>query len=467
MGVAQSLYDAILAQNDSYKAKYGEDVGAPTVSNIVVSDITPFGATVSYDTNIDSIAFIDYGKDQDYGLVTANKSWSKSHLLKLTGLNLGTEYSFKINAMSKTGNMGYSDNQKFTTKFLSENLAELKKIENVAQFQAEIESTIESILPSLVPPFIDKPVISDITESSATVSFRTNVKSYPSVSYTMDSTYDVTKTNPYDGETSDTSVKDVNHTLNILGLKPNTKYHIMAKAFSLPQVIGKSGDVTFTTQASKIRGSVINIKTDSFTVVWNTDEPTTSIVEYKNLKTGRISRLVDDVKNSSHSIKIENLTPGTSYEISISGINSSGNLVEGSAPFNVRTSIDNIPPQISNIKVESALIVGRTDKVQTIVSWNTDEAATSAVYYEEGSGSPTAKLADKQEDLELTKNHVVIISNFKPGTIYRFTVSSSDSAGNNTLPPVRTIITPKKTDSIVDVIFKNFDETFNFVNNVR
>ena len=467
MGVAQSLYDAILAQNDSYKAKYGEDVGAPTVSNIVVSDITPFGATVSYDTNIDSIAFIDYGKDQDYGLVTANKSWSKSHLLKLTGLNLGTEYSFKINAMSKTGNMGYSDNQKFTTKFLSENLAELKKIENVAQFQAEIESTIESILPSLVPPFIDKPVISDITESSATVSFRTNVKSYPSVSYTMDSTYDVTKTNPYDGETSDTSVKDVNHTLNILGLKPNTKYHIMAKAFSLPQVIGKSGDVTFTTQASKIRGSVINIKTDSFTVVWNTDEPTTSIVEYKNLKTGRISRLVDDVKNSSHSIKIENLTPGTSYEISISGINSSGNLVEGSAPFNVRTSIDNIPPQISNIKVESALIVGRTDKVQTIVSWNTDEAATSAVYYEEGSGSPTAKLANKQEDLELTKNHVVIISNFKPGTIYRFTVSSSDSAGNNTLPPVRTIITPKKTDSIVDVIFKNFDETFNFVNNVR
>ena len=466
-GVAQSLYDLVLAENQKYKAKYGTDTTESTISNIVVSEITPFGATVGFETSKDTVAGIDYGKDSQYGSNSSDLNFGKSHLIKLNGLSLGTKYYFKVKAIDRTNSVATSDEQTFTTKFLTENMNELKQIDNVEQFQKEIEATIESILPSLVPPFIDKPVVSDITESSATISFKTNVKAYPMVSYIEDANYDATKANPYDGEMSDTSVKDVNHTLSLIGLKPNTKYHLMAKAFSLPQVVGKSDDITFMTATSKIRGSIIDVKTDSFTVVWTTDEPTTSIIEYKNLTTGRISQSVDNVKNSSHSVKLENLTPGTTYEVNISGINDKGNVVQGGGVINVKTSTDNIPPVITNIKVESALIVGRTDKVQTIVSWTTDEPSTSTVYFEEGSGSPTKDLANKQEDTEFTKNHVVILTALKPGTVYRFTVSSSDDAGNMAKPPIRTIITPKKTESIVDVIFKNFDATFNFVNNVR
>lgn len=135
--------------------------------------------------------------------------------------------------------------------------------------------------------------------------------------------------------------------------------------------------------------------------------------------------------------------------------------------MNVKTSTDNASPSITNLKVESALIVGRTDKVQTIISWQTDEPSTSVVYYEEGPGSASKPLNNSQKDLELTKNHVIILSSLKSGTVYRFTVESTDDANNKTMPPVRTIITPKKTESIIDVIFKNFDDTFNFINNVR
>ena len=468
VGVAQQLYDILLAENEANKAKLKDyDSTTPVVSDVQVTNVTAFGATVSFVTSADTVAFVDYGKDTEYGLMVADKEWSKTHTIKFYGLSLGTEYNFKINAMNKSNTLGYSDNQKFTTKFLTEDLAQLQKIDNVEQFQKEIEKTIESILPSLVPPFIDKPVVSDITESTATISFRTNIKAFPVVSYTADETYDATKTNPYDGQISDTANKDVTHTLTLIGLKSNTKYHVMVKAFSIPQVIGKSEDFTFTTTASKIAGSIIDVKKDSFTVVWTTDQPTTSIVEYKNMKTGRIARIVDDVKNSSHSMKIENLTPGTLYEVTISGINDKGNLVEGNGSLNTKTSTDNVPPVISNIKLDNALVVGRTDRVQTIVSWQTDEPSTSTVYYEEGSGSPTAPLANKQEDLTLTKNHVVILTVLKPGTVYRFTVDSTDDANNMSKPPIRTIITPKKIESIVDVISKNFSETFNFMNNVR
>ena len=41
------------------------------------------------------------------------------------------------------------------------------------------------------------------------------------------------------------------------------------------------------------------------------------------------------------------------------------------------------------------------------------------------------------------------------------------SAGNLSKLPVRTIITPKQNESIVDIIFKNFDQTCNFLGNVR
>jgi hypothetical protein len=466
-GVAQDIYDALLEQNKAYSAKFGNDTSVPVVSNIQVSGITPFGATVSFETSKDTIVFIDYGKEKNYGSLSADSKWAKVHTIILGGLSLGTEYNFKITAMDLLNNLGYSENQTFTTKFLAENFADLQKIDNVEQFQKEIESTIQSILPSLVPPFIDTPTVTDITENSATINFRTNVKSYPIIDYVTDANYDVAKADPYDGEVSDVTKKTLEHSVVLSNLKSNTKYHVMTKAFSLPQVIGKSADFTFTTAASKIQASILGVKKDSFTVVWTTDEPTSSIVEYKDLSTGITNRVADSAADNSHSVNIAGLTPGTRYEVSVSGIDAKGNTIESGAPVNVTTSIDVAPPKISNLKVDSSLIVGLADKVQTIISWQTDEPSTSVVNYAEGSGSANAPLTNKQERLEFTLNHVVILTSLKAGTVYRFTVESTDGAGNTVKPPIRTIVTPQQTASIMDIIFKNFDDTFKFINNIK
>ena len=466
--MAQDVYDALVAQNKAYSAKFGSDTSLPTVSNIQITNITPFNATISFETSKDTIAHINYGKDTSYGFqVSDDDNWKKTHTIVLGGLSLGTQYNFKITAMDLLNNLGSSDNQTFTTQFLAENMADLQKIDNVEQFQTEIESTIQSILPSLVPPFIDVPTVTDLTENSATINFRTNVKSYPIVDYVAEANYDALKADPYDGEVSDVTKKTIDHTIILNNLKSNTKYHVMTKAFSLPQVVGKSADFTFTTAASKIQASVIAVKKDAFTVVWTTDEPTSSIVEYKDLKTGIINRVVDNVSDNSHSVNLTSLTPGTHYEVSVSGIDAKGNTIESGAPVNVTTSIDITPPVISNLKVDSSLIVGLADKVQTIISWTTDEPSTSVVNYAEGSGSANAPLNNKQEKLEYTLNHVVILTSLKAGTVYRFALESTDGAGNTARPPVRTIVTPQQTASIMDIIFKNFDDTFKFMNNIK
>ena len=445
------------------------DTTAPVISDVKIYDISAFEASVSFTTDEDTLTFAEYGRTTKYDDNSANNAWGKEHIIKIRGLKFGTDYHVKITAVDKAGNSSATEDKVFKTKFFSENPSDLTKLDNVEQFQNEIETTIESILPALIPPFIEKPKIIDITENSATVTYRTNIKAFPVVGYIEDSSYDATKKNPYLIETSDTTEKSFDHTLKLLNLRSNTLYHLQARAFSLPQVVGKSEEVTFTTQASKIHGSITQKKKDSFTIVWTTDEPTSSIVEYKNLKSGEVSRIIDNTnKSTSHSIKVENLTPGTSYEVKISGLNEKGNVFEGDAPITVTTLVDVTPPAISNFKVESSLVTGRTDRAQSIISWKTDEPSTSIVYFEEGSGSPDKPLLNKQEDTTtLVTNHVVILSTLKPGTIYRIQIASVDDAGNRIKTPIRTMITPRLNESIVDVIFKNFDQTFNFLKNVK
>lgn len=452
-------------------SKKGEtpDTSPPSISNVKITNITPFSATVSFDTDEETDGFVEYGKDTSYSDTAGDKIWATSHTIKLRGLTLGTEYFIKVTAHDKAGNTGTGGEQSFKTTFLSENLKDLTKVENIEAFQKEIEDTIESILPSLVPPFVSKPIVSDITESGATIAFKTNIKAFPIIGYVEDGAYSEDKENPYTGEVSDTENKATEHTIKLAGLKPNTKYHYQARAFSLPQVIGKSVDYTFITKAAKIAGSVVERKKDSFTVVWTTTEPTTSIVEYKNLKSGVTERKVDDARRTSHSMKIENLPSGTTYEVNISGLTEQGNTVEAGSPLSVTTSTDTVAPTISGFKVDNALVPGRTDRIQTIVSWDTDEPANGTVFFEEGAGTAgdTKELANKSEALDsYVVKHSVILPNLKPGTIYRLKVTSADDSGNEGSFGPRTVITPRQTESITDIIFKNFEDSFKFLRQI-
>jgi len=445
------------------------DATPPFIANVNVKEVTPFGATVTFETNEQAISFVEYGKDTAYGDSAGSSSYLNNHTVKLRGLTMGTDYHVRVKAVDHGGNMSTSADQLLKTSFISENLLDLANVDNIEAFQKEIENAIESILPSLVPPFVSKPQIGEITESGATVTFKTNIKSYPIVAFVEDSLYDATKENPYTSEVADTEAKATDHSIKLTGLKQNTKYHLDARAFSLPKVIGKAGDVTFVTKAAKIQGSIVERKKDSFTVVWTTDKKTSSIVEFKNKKTGITERRTDNTKSTPHSMKIENLPSGTTYDVEISGVNEEGNTVEAGAPLTVTTSRDTTAPTISGFKVDNALVPGRTDRIQTIVSWTTDEPANATVYYEEGTGvaGEEKELANKNEALDAyVLNHSVILPNLKPGTIYRIKVTSNDDSNNNASFGPRTIITPRQTESITDIIFKNFEDSFKFLREI-
>ena len=201
--------------------------------------------------------------------------------------------------------------------------------------------------------------------------------------------------------------------------------------------------------------------------MWTTEEPATSIVEYRNVKTREVQQKKNEDKSTYHDILISDLIPATEYDIRVSGYNEKGNLVETEKGTRVATSKDMVSPEISALKIDSALLPGRADRAQTVVSWTTDEAANSTVWFEEGAGAPDAELENKKEDiLSFVTDHKMILPNLKPGSVYRVRIGSVDPAGNATMFPVRTVVIPRQTESVLDVIFKNFEDTFKVLRGV-
>ena len=95
------------------------------------------------------------------------------------------------------------------------------------------------------------------------------------------------------------------------------------------------------------------------------------------------------------------------------------------------TSDDNLAPIIKQVKTDAALSLGKETKVQAIISWMTNEPSTSRVYYQQGVGRADEELSESTNlDNNYARHHVAVITNFQPGSIYRFQVESVDTEGN-------------------------------------
>jgi hypothetical protein len=69
------------------------------------------------------------------------------------------------------------------------------------------------------------------------------------------------------------------------------------------------------------------------------------------------------------------------------------------------------------------------------------------------------------EDQNYTTSHVVIVSTFEPGSIYRVQAQSTDASGTTRNSETYSLLTPRSQESIIDVILKNFQEVFGYIGN--
>ncbi|HEX8994251.1 MAG TPA: fibronectin type III domain-containing protein, partial [Candidatus Paceibacterota bacterium] len=439
------------------------DKTPPVISSVSVSTTTPFTATITFTTSKPTRGTVLFGTTQTYDNNTSDLDWTTTHTVMLKPLHMATLYHFAVNAVDESGNVGSAPDQTFKTLALSENLTGAKLLENNPdEVQKQIEDLIASALPALNPPFIQTPAVSDITENGATITWKTNVDSFGSVSYAPNDGYASSTYSAVADEPGALKVSD--HKVVLTDLKPNTFYHYSVHSYVFPQVTAQSADATFTTKSSPVKPEVLDLKPDSFRVLWNTDSKTTSILEFTDRKTGTAHSVTNTTLEKEHDLTAQDLQPGHVYDVVAYGYDINGSRVGMDTPMTVTTTVDRTLPQITALRIDSNLVPGRTDIIQSIVSWRTDKPSTSAVYFEEGAGTADQALKNKIEnETGFVQDHVVILPDLKPSTIYRIQVSSTDQAGNTTLLPIRTIVTPQQSESIVDIIFKNFSSTFNFI----
>ena len=352
------------------------------------------------------------------------KELTVEHQVILASLNSGTSYQYQVQSSDVLGNTSKSDWHKFDTE---------------------------------ITPSIYDVVISEITLNSAVISWKTNVVTSSKVEYG--------ETISYTDSIEDKGLSKVaKHSIKLNNLRSGTLYHFRVRGISGEGNSLVSDDYSFTTftlpQIETYQIEEIDERTIKLN--WKTNVETDSTLKYTDLETNITKTQGEDGMSSIHNFTLKGLNPGKEYLLQIQGRDIYGNQAITSE-FAAATLADNTVPEIKQIRTETAVSSGKSDVVQTIISWKTNEPTTSQILWEEGISQDEEPQNSTPEDENYTTNHIMVITTFKPASVYRFRIQGKDKAGNIGQSQDFTILIPEKKKSVIQIIISNFEDTFGWV----
>lgn len=415
----------------------GTYVDAPGLSSDPeVTNITTKRATISWTTDRTGDTRVQFGKKgSDYFDEEPSKSeLTTAHTIELTNLEPGTKYNFVAKWTDEDGNTGTSEEFEFETA------------------PAPVISSVE---------------ISSLGINSASIKFTSKDAAKAKIYYGESSTF---------GGISEisTSSQEATYIVTLNSLLDGTKYFYK---INTTDTEGDEYDGTVLEFTTLPRPRINNVRIQqvkgtaqpTVLVSWSTNTQISSILTYYPENSPAESTDVVDVelKEGEHRMIIRGLQPQTRYVLIVSGRDIAGNEAS-SDPNYITTATDTRPPLVSNLKVEGNSVSssdGGTQTSQLVVSWDTDEAATTQIEYGEGTGSVYSQKT--QEDTNLTYNHLVLISGLTPSKVYHLRAISKDSNGNETKSIDTVTITPKATENALDLVIANLQEAFKFLGAVR
>lgn len=351
------------------------------------------------------------------------------HEVPLTNLNAGTVYYYVVSWVDEDGNSGLSEEKSFATN---------------------------------QPPRVVDVSESEIGLHSATIKFTVTGAVRVVIIYGIGSASGSEVSQNTSASTSD-------YTVRLTGLEDDSLYRYKFVLYDADGLSFNSiQDNEFTTPPSpKVTNvriqQVKNTASSTIQVTWESNTQITSVVEFYPDKDESKTRSVVDLKQvkGEHKTFVSSLTPETQYSIVVKGTDKFGNQAVSDIQV-ITTSTDTRPPAIFDITVDgekSAFVTQSSESgVQLVVSWTTDEPATSQVEYGEGAGN--AYTGKTFEDANLTTEHIVIISNLTPSKVYHLRTISKDKVGNATNSYDIVSVTPSSSDSALELIFNSLRSVF-------
>lgn len=465
---------------------FAADLEPPKISDITITEVGDDTATITWKTDDDADSLVNYGLSNDYGIVRDPLPDKKDHKIILTDLEQATTYHFRVISSDEFGNQTVSGDFTLTTGGVAD-ISDIEKVEDEEQqtLVAKVFAAIEEITDPdalvliadklqeatqkiiLPPSIIGVPRVEDVGEDYTVISWFTDRETNSEVSFAADDEYDLSDESPYVLTQSLIDDFTTDHRMTLTGLEQSTTYHFQVSSEGEYGLVGKSEDSTFTTTSVLpiIQNvQITKVEETAATFSWNTTVPAAGYVEYTNLTTGQSKTEGSPEFTAGHTVRLADLVFGTQYSAIVRVENPAGDKVS-SKPMIFLTVKDEYPPIILKMSNESTLYPGENTKIQTIISWSTDEVAYCQMFYKKGV-DPTAEPDEMKKEIAAIQDHVQVVVEFLPSTVYKFWVVCNDEAGNESRSEDFVLFTPEKEKSIIDIILENFEGAFGWVKNI-
>ena len=376
---------------DAARASIRLDCRPPIIANIRVLGITDSSAVVCWDTDEEASSAVEYGTTAAYGSAKQDPALKLAHSVALEGLQASTTYHFRV--------------------------ASADRAQNPPAFSGDLVFITSAAPDRTAPAILDVRVLG-VTDRLATVGWSTNEPADSVLRWGPDAGY---------GSYQKDGALVLLHSLTIRGLAPSTTYHFRVESSDAsgngPSL---SADGSFTTLGApddrppEISNVCVSGITDRLAVVsWETDEPSTGIVEFGKTA-GYGARAEDGRLGVAHGLTLTALEPATTYHLRVGATDASGNgpSQSGDLEFTTRTAPDTEPPTISNVRAEAVT------NGSAVILWETGEPADGRVEWKTGQSGGQAA----EDGFRL--DHRVVLAGLRPDTLYRYRVRSSDPSGN-------------------------------------
>lgn len=391
---AEDLYGNISTGQTRTGITFGMDSDGPAISDVTVSALDSSSATITWTTDENSSSLVDFGEDLTYGRTEGNLEDSvMNHSVTIRNLNPGETYYFRVRSADLNHQETIDDNGGSGYSFTTHAIATITNVE-----------------------------VGGITDTSATVTWNSDVSAYSYINYGVTESYGVI-IGKEDAVTQ-------NHTITMAGLSPSTTYYFRAriKDISGNYSLGSSG--SFTTLAAGEEGSgeddqapsISSIKANdgdngAMVISWKTNKDCNGMVRFGLDKDYGQSAGEDatiyaaDEFSTKHEVILSELLSNTTYHFAVISYDASGNIaVSGDKTFKT--------PALSSIS--SVKVTDTTLNSATIV-WETADPSTSTVDY-----GLTEAYGKQVKNSSLENMHKVELTGLEAGITYHFRVNAQN-----------------------------------------
>ncbi len=369
-------------------------VGTPATTTVALTWVTDEAGSsfVEYSTNASAITQGTAGAQGIDNSVT-------SHAVTISGLTVGTTYSYRVKTRDSSGNAGTGSIGTFTTATSS---------------SSQSSDTISAIS-------LNNAEVTGNLTGKVTISWLTERASDSRVNYGITEAYG-------SSSNKDESVKS--HSITLSGLQPDTLYHYTVVSKDSDGIITTSEDRTFKTgfsSANSISNVVVNDPTlTTAEITWRSPLGSTQVLYGTNPEnlTERTTEITDP--DTNHTVRLTGLTQNTKYIFQVKTRTAESQEVLISLPLSFETAAI---PKISGIKLDSV----SDNKALIQVTF----AILPALLTIEYSDNPQFKGSLSQNiDGNLQSDTKVQVMGLIPDTTYYFRALAKNKLGDSTISDV-------------------------------